>query len=162
ATAGWNVSGLIEMDFAGSRPVDNTPSTQAENRFFHQPRLRRGYVPLDHCDWRIVAGQDKAILAPLDPISLSHVATPLGATAGNLWGWLPQGRIDMNHKLGNASALFQFGVLRPQFADPRLGDVPGIGTSIDGAPGLGERATHPFYQSRVAVSHPMNGSSVTV
>jgi hypothetical protein len=29
------------------------------------------------------------ILAPLDPVSLSHVGVPLGATAGDLWGWFP-------------------------------------------------------------------------
>src|SRR6185295_12274210 len=122
ATAGWNVSGLIEMDFAGSRPVDTTPSTQAQNRFFNQPRLRRGYVQLDHGDWRIVAGQDKAILAPLDPISLSHVATPLGATAGNLWAWLPQARVENRTKFGGTTLLVQAGILAPSFGDARLND----------------------------------------
>ena len=98
-------------------------------------------------------------------MSLSHVAIPLGATAGNLWAWLPQVRLDLTHKMGNASTLFQFGILRPSFADPRLGDLPNggtPGTSLEGAPGLGERATHPFYQSRVAVSYPLNGSNLTV
>jgi hypothetical protein len=155
----WQPSGKLEFDFFGSRPVDNF---LPEGRVLNQPRLRLAYFQFANKDWKITAGQDKAILAPLDPVSLSHVAIPLGATAGNLWGWLPQVRVDMNHKLGNTSTLFQFGVLRPQFADPRLGDLPGVGTSIDGTPGLGERATHPFYQSRVAISHPMNASSLTV
>ena len=38
--AGWNPSGLVEIDFFGSRPVD--PSFQPQNRVFNQPRLRRG------------------------------------------------------------------------------------------------------------------------
>ena len=164
ATAGWNVSGLIEMDFAGSRPVDTTPSTQAQNRFFNQPRLRRGYVQLDHGDWRIVAGQDKAILAPLDPISLSHVATPLGATAGNLWAWLPQARVENRTKFGDTTLLVQAGILAPSFGDARLNDQQGIGgTAVDATfSGNGSRSRQPFYEARVAVSHPMAGRTATV
>jgi hypothetical protein len=107
------------FDFFGSRPVD----TNILGRVLGAPRLRRGYLQLDKGDWRIVAGQDKAILAPLDPISLSHVAVPLGATAGNLWGWLPQVRLEKTHDFAHkTSALVQVGVLRPEFSDSRLGD----------------------------------------
>lgn len=61
------------------------------------------------------------------------------------------------------SALFQFGVLRPQFADPRLSDLPAVGSAVDaGSSGLGERSSSPFYQARVAVSHPMAGSTMTI
>ena len=154
----WQPSGKLEFDFFGTRPVDNNLS---QGRVLNQPRLRFAYFQFAKKDWKITAGQDKAILAPLDPVSLSHVAIPLAATAGNLWAWLPQVRLDATHKFGNASTLFQFGILRPSFADPRLGDLPNPGTSLD-TPGLGERATHPFYQSRVAVSYPLNGSNLTV
>jgi len=155
----WQASGKLEFDFFGTRPVD---TFLQQGRVLNQPRLRFAYFQLAKKDWKITAGQDKAILAPLDPVSLSHVAIPLGATAGNLWAWLPQVRIDATHDFGKASTLFQFGVLRPQFGDPRLSDSPAVGTSIEGAPGLGERSTQPFYQARFAVSHPMSGSKVTV
>lgn len=155
----WQPSAKLELDLFGTRPVDNNLSL---GRVLNQPRLRLAYFQFAKKDWKITAGQDKAILAPLDPVSLSHVAIPLGASAGNLWAWLPQVRLDATHKFGNTSTLFQFGVLRPQFADPRLGDLPAVGTSLEGAPGLGERATHPFYQSRFAVSYPMNGRNLTV
>jgi hypothetical protein len=65
--------------------------------------------------------------------------------------------------------LFQLGVLRPEFADPRLGDtltlnaagnIPGTG-SLDN-PTAGTRSTMPFLQARAALSHPMNGSTATV
>jgi len=154
----WQPSGKLEFDLFGTRPVDNNLS---QGRVLNQFRLRFAYFQLQKQDWKITAGQDKAILAPLDPVSLSHVAIPLAASAGNLWAWLPQLRLDYTHKMGNASTLFQIGVLRPSFADPRLGDLPVVGTSLD-TPGLGERATQPFYQSRVAVSYPMNGSNLTV
>jgi len=163
--SGWSASGLIEMDFFGSRPADT--GLQAQNRFFNQPRLRRGYLQLDKGDWRLVAGQDKAILAPLDPISLSHVAIPLGATAGNLWAWLPQVRIENRHKFGGSTFLVQAGVLAPSFGDNRLNDqssltTTGTGTAIDNFSGNGARARQPFYEARLALSHPMNGRTATI
>jgi hypothetical protein len=159
--SGWNASGLIEMDFFGSRPVDTI--AQAQNRFFNQPRLRRGYLQLDKGDWRIVAGQDKVILAPLDPISLSHVAIPLGATAGNLWAWLPQVRVENRHKFGDTTLLVQGGIVAPSFGDSGLTDQAGInGSAVDFSfSGNGSRGRQPFYQARVALSHPMAGRTAT-
>jgi len=101
----WQPSGKLEFDFFGTRPVDNNLS---QGRVLNQPRLRFAYFQFAKKDWKITAGQDKAILAPLAPVSLSHVAIPLAATAGNLWAWLPQVRLDATPKFGNASTLFQF------------------------------------------------------
>ncbi len=160
--AGWSASGLVEIDFFGSRPVD--PNFQPQNRVFNQPRLRRAYLQLDKGDWRIVAGQDKMVLAPLDPISLSHVAIPLGATAGDLWAWLPQVRVENRHKFGKSTLLVQGGVLRPSFGDSRLTDQSGVnGSAVDSTfSGFGERGRQPFYQARVAFSHPMAGRTATI
>ena len=146
--AGWRASGLFEMDFFGSRPNDGN---QPQSRFVNQPRLRRGYLQLDNGDWRIVAGQDKAILAPLDPISLSHVAIPLGATAGNLWAWLPQARVENRHKFGGSTLLIQAGILAPSFGDGCLNDQVGVGgTALDNTfSGNGSRSIQPFYHQRV-------------
>jgi hypothetical protein len=161
-TNGWNASGLLEMDFFGSRPVD--PTFQPQDRVLNQPRLRRGYLQLDNGNWRIIAGQDKMILAPLDPISLSHIAVPLGASAGDLWAWLPQVRLENRHKMGDTTVLLQAGVLRPSFGDARLADQTGVnGSAIDSTfSGFGERARQPFYQARAAVSHPAAGRTATV
>jgi hypothetical protein len=158
-SGGWNTSGKVEMDFFGTRPVDNN---LPQGRVFNQPRLRFAYFQFGKNNWKITAGQDKAILAPLDPVSLSHVAIPLGSTAGNLWAWLPQVRLDSTHNFGESALSLQAGVLRPQFADPRLGDLPTSGTSLEGSPGLGERASQPFYQGRVALSTPLGGSKLSV
>lgn len=159
--SGWNASGLVEIDFFGSRPVD--PTLQPQDRVFNQPRLRRAYLQLDKGDWRVVAGQDKMVLAPLDPISLSHVAVPLGATAGDLWAWLPQVRVENRHKFGKATLLVQGAVLRPSFGDPRLNDQSGVnGSAVDSSfSGFGERGRQPFYQARVAWSHPLAGRTAT-
>lgn len=133
----WAPSSLLEMDFYGTRPVDNV---QPLNRVLNQPRLRLAYFQLEHNGVKFVFWQDKAILAPLDPIALSHVAMPLGATAGDLWAWMPQVRVDVMHKFGDTGLLFQGGILRPSFGDPRLETPPTASTSVDvGTSGLGER-----------------------
>jgi hypothetical protein len=161
SSSGWVPSALVEVDFFGTRPVD--PTTLPQSRVFNQPRLRVAYFQIQKGDWKFVAGQDRIIISPLDPVSLSHVAVPLGYSAGDLFGWLPQVRVDFTHKFSSdTTTQFQFGVLRPSFEDARLGDQPAVGTSIDSSSGLGERQSQPFYQARLAVSHPMQNSTATV
>jgi hypothetical protein len=156
---GWNPSALLEIDFFGSRTQDTFSS---ENRVFNQPRLRLGYFQLEHRNLKFVFGQDKMILAPLDPVSLSHVGVPLGATAGDLWGWFPQARMDWSSKMGRTGLLMQLGILRPQFGDTKLELSPTSGSVIDlGSSGLGERSTQPFYQGRIAISPPVGKNSAT-
>ena len=156
----WVSTARVELDFFGVRPSD---TFQPGSRVFNQPRLRLAYFQIEKGMWKVTAGQDRAIIAPLDPVSLSHVAVPLAATAGNLWGWLPQVRLDHTHKFGRTATLLQFGVLRPQFGDPALRDLPAPGTAVDSNfSGFGERSSHPFYQARMAVSHPMQGSTATI
>src|SRR5581483_7141213 len=158
--AGWTPSAQVEFDFFGTRPAD---ADLPQDRVLNQPRLRLAFFQLQKGDFKIVAGQDKIIISPLDPVSLSHVAVPLGYSAGDLFGWLPQVRVDYNHSFGKTGALFQFGVLRPAFGDPRLGDQPTSGITLQQAsPGFGERSGQPFYQARVALSHPMQGSAATI
>lgn len=159
--SGWNPSALFEMDFFGARTQD---LFSPENRVFNQPRLRMAYFQLEHKDLKFVFGQDKMILAPLDPVSLSHVGVPLGATAGDLWGWFPQARMDWTHKLGSTGVLVQLGILRPQFGDANLDTAaaPTSGSVIDlGSSGLGERSSQPFYQGRVAVSPKIGSRTAT-
>jgi hypothetical protein len=161
ATAGgWNSSALVEFDFFGPTPVDtNVP----EDRVLNQPRLRKAYFQLQKGDFKLIAGQDDIIISPLDPVSLSHVAYPLGFGAGDLFGWLPQVRVELGHKWAhNTSTLFQFGILRPAFGDARLADQPGASTTVTTSSGLGERASQPFYQGRLAISHPLHGSPATL
>ncbi len=159
SASGWNPSALFEIDFFGSRTQD---TFSAQNRVFNQPRIRLGYFQLEHGHLKFVFGQDKMILAPLDPVSLSHVGVPLGATAGDLWAWLPQARMDWSSKFGKTGLLVQVGVLRPQFGDSKIDTTPTSGTVIDtSSAGLGERTSQPFYQGRIAISPPLRKSTAT-
>ena len=157
--SGWTPSALFEIDFFGSRTAD---TFSPQNRVFNQPRIRMGYFQLEHRNLKFVFGQDKMILAPLDPVSLSHVGVPLGATAGDLWGWFPQARMDWSSKIGGTGLLVQLGILRPQFGDTRLEAAPASGSVIDlGSSGLGERSSRPFYQGRVALSPRVRQTTAT-
>ena len=157
--SGWTPSAEVEIDFFGTTPVD---TDLPEDRVLNQPRLRKAFFRLRKGDFDLVAGQDNIIISPLDPVSLSHVAVPLGYAAGDLFGWLPQVRVDYSHNFGKTGTLFQFGLLRPSFGDPRLGDDPTSGITLTTASGAGERAGQPFYQTRFAVSRPMQGSAATI
>jgi len=164
SSSGWNASALVEFDFFGTRPVD---ADLPEDRVLNQPRLRLAYFQLEKGDFKIVAGQDRIIISPMDPVSLSHVSVPLGYAAGDLFGWLPQVRVDYNHKWASkTSTLLQFGILRPEFGDARLGDQPPASAALDPSggvgSGLGARASQPFYQARAAISHPLHGSAATL
>ncbi len=157
--SGWTPSALVEFDFFGTQPVD---TLLPQGRILNQPRLRLAYFQIAKGNWKILAGQDRIILSPFDPISLSHVAVPLGYTAGDLWGWFPQVRVDYSRKFGKTSVLLQGGVLRPSFGDPRLNDLPVPGSSVNAVfSGYGERSGWPFYQGHISVSHPWRGSAVT-
>src|SRR4029077_6445833 len=147
-SSGWVASGLAEVDFFGTRPSDGTVPLE---RVLNQPRLREAYGQLEHNSFKLVFGQDTALLAPIDPISLSHVAMPLGATAGDLWAWLPQGRAEWKATVGRTGLLLQAPLPPPPVGDPRLETPPTASTSVDvSSSGLGERTTQPFWEGRLA------------
>lgn len=162
SATGWSPSGLVEMDFFGSRPIDL--SLIEQHRIINRPRFRRGYIQLEHGTWRILAGQEQAIIAPLDPVSLSHVAVPLGDSAGDLWGWFPQVRVEKSGSMGSTTLLLQAGVLKPSFRDPVLNDLDEAyaGTPSPTALNFHVRTRQPFYQARAAFSRPKAGAVATV
>ncbi len=53
-------------------------------------RIRRGDVSFDWKNRSIVFGQDKSIIAPLQPTSFARVGVPPLSGSGNLWLWRPQ------------------------------------------------------------------------
>jgi hypothetical protein len=82
---GGRVNGSISMDFyAGSN---------GDNLF----RIRNGDVSFDWANRSITVGQDKTILAPLQPTSFAHVGIPALTGAGNLWLWRPQVKYEERH-----------------------------------------------------------------
>jgi hypothetical protein len=87
-----------------------------------------------------VVGQEVPLIAQLNPVSVAASGTPLFATAGNLWLWLPQARVTFGGFRHNTMAI-QLAVLAPTSGDP----ANAFDTDLDAA----ERSGRPFAQARV-------------
>ena len=92
---GGQVSGTFDMDLWGG-------SASSLN---HLVRLRIATVQLDWKNSTIALGQDKPIIAPRDPDSLSQVAFSPLTSAGNLWLWQPQIRFEQRFALGESAGV---------------------------------------------------------
>jgi hypothetical protein len=76
--AGGRVNGTLTMDFYGG----------SDSAYMF--RIRRGFVAFEWKNRSIILGQDKSIVAPLQPTSFARVGVPPLAGSGNLWLWRPQ------------------------------------------------------------------------
>ena len=79
---GGKVQGFLSMDFYSQ--------TGGYNLF----RIRRGVLSFDWPRRTLTVGQDKPLIAPLEPTSFARVGVPALSGAGNLWLWLPQVRYE--------------------------------------------------------------------
>ncbi len=148
--AGARTRADLQFDLAGGFP--NAPNGAAMGLL----RLRTGTIRLDWANTSIVAGQDQLFFAPLAPTSLATLATPALSYAGNLWGWIPQVRIEHRIVLSEASSFsFQGGIL-----DSLTGDVPD--NSYIRYPTWGELSGQPAYAARVSWSHRAFGQNFSV
>ncbi len=75
---GGRVNGFLSMDFYGGEGSS------------YEFRIRRGVVSFDWKNRSLTFGQDKSIIAPLQPTSFARVGVPPLSGAGNLWLWRPQ------------------------------------------------------------------------
>lgn len=132
---GGAFTGDLDADFYGGQ----LPSSGG--RTFPLARLRtaRGIVRWGGAE--LLVGQESPLVNGLNPASLSAVGTPLFATAGNLWLWLPQLR------LGVASqGRVRFGLQAAMLA-PTSGDAA---AAFDTDYDLAERTQRPFLQARAS------------
>jgi hypothetical protein len=144
-------SAEVKFDFAGAFP--GSPNGVA----LGQLRLRTGAIRMDWADTSIVAGQDTLFFAPLAPTSLASLAVPALSYSGNLWGWIPQIRVEHRSTLAEGKTLsFQAGIL-----DSFSGDVPGSEYYARQA-SWGEQSGQPAYALRVAWTQNVLGQSFTV
>jgi len=143
--AGAKSSGNVVFDFAGGFP--STPNGVN----FGIARMQTASVRLDWQDTSVIAGQDSLFISPLSPTSFASLSTPTFAYAGNLWGWIPQVRIEHRFDLGNQQTVtLQGGILdnlswEPPY-DPYLRTLT-----------AGERSGRPAFAVRTAWSRPVIG-----
>ena len=145
---GAKTTGTVQFDLAGGFP--NTLNGSSFGLF----RLRLANLRMDWDHTSIVAGQDNVFFSPLSPTSFASLAVPTFGYAGNLWGWIPQVRIEHRFDLSNGqNILLQGGIL-----DNLTGDPPYL--SFDRVPQAGERSSQPAYAFRVAWSRNIFGQTL--
>jgi hypothetical protein len=132
--AGAQFAGDLQTDFYGGQ----FPSSGG--RTFPVIRLRVAKALLRWSHSELLAGQDVPLIAQLNPVSVAASGTPLFATAGNLWLWLPQARLTFGGFRPRTAAI-QFAVLAPTSGDP----ANAFDTDLDAA----ERSGRPFFETRV-------------
>ena len=128
---GGKASGTFYMDFWGG-------TSSAGNNLF---RVRTATIDLTWKDTTVSVGQDKPIIAPRDPVSLAQVSFAPLSSAGNLWLWQPQARIEQRFSLSeDAGVRVQAGVYETSEAYPTNG-APAFANTLEKA--------RPAWQGRV-------------
>jgi cell division protein FtsB len=147
---GARTSGSLQVDFAGGFP------TVQNGVNYGYVRLRTGSMRMDWEKSSLVAGQDTVFVSPLSPTSFASLAVPAFAYAGNLWGWIPQVRLEHRFTVSeNQSFLLQGGIL-----DNLVGQPPA--RDYDRGAQAGESSGQPAYAFRAAWVRPLLGRPMTL
>jgi hypothetical protein len=147
--AGAKTSGNLQLDFAGGSP--NSPNGVN----FGLVRLRIASMRMDWKNTSIVAGQDNAFFSPLSPTSFASLALPAFSYAGNLWGWIPQVRIEHRFALSEGQSI----TLQGGIMDNVTGELPSAFAPFAQA---GESSGQPAYATRVAWTRNVFGMPLTL
>jgi len=119
---GGQVRGSIDLDLWGG----------TASSLNHLVRLRVATIQVDWKNTTVTVGQDKPLIAPRDPDSLAQVAFSPLTSAGNLWLWSPQARIEQRFAIGdNAGFRAQASVY--QTSEPSAGVTPQFQSTLSTA-----------------------------
>lgn len=150
SVAGAKTSANFQADFGGG--FTNTWDGVNYGQF----RLRTASMRLDWENTSIVAGQDGLFLSPLSPTSYASLIVPAFNYSGNLWGWIPQLRVE--HRLAMTDK--QNLTLQAGIFDNLTGDFPSA--QYNRSAQAGERSGQPAYGTRVAWSRNVFGQPITL
>jgi hypothetical protein len=96
--AGAKTTADLQLDLAGGfPPVPNGINSGLV-------RLRTATLRMDWTNTSVVVGQDAIFFSPNSPTSFATLAIPALSYAGNLWGWVPQIRVEHRVALGKSRA----------------------------------------------------------
>jgi hypothetical protein len=147
--AGARTHGEVQADFFGGFPDAPNGTTAG------LMRIRTATIHLDWNDTSIVAGQDGLFFSPLSPTSFASIAEPAFAYSGNLWGWVPQIRVEHRINFSDSSALtLQGGIL-----DSLTGERPAYSYYRNAQ--AGEASGQPAYGTRLAWTGSAFGRHLT-
>jgi hypothetical protein len=148
--AGANTTGNLQVDFSGG--FTNAP----DGVNFGLVRLRTASMRMDWKNTSIVAGQDNAFISPLSPTSFASLAVPAFGYAGNLWGWIPQVRVEHRFDLSEGQNI----TLQGGMMDNVTGELPAA--SFERAAQAGESSRQPAYGVRVSWTRTIFGMPLTL
>jgi len=148
--AGAKTTGNVRVDFSGG--FANTP----DGVNFGLVRLRLASLRMDWKNTSIVAGQDNAFISPLSPTSFASLSVPAFGYAGNLWGWIPQVRVEHRFDLSEGQNI----TLQAGLMDNVTGELPSASTERPAQ--AGERSGQPAYAVRVAWTRSIFGMPLTL
>lgn len=147
---GGRVHGSLLMDFFAQ-------NSRTDNVF----RLKTGVLSFDWTRRSLIVGQDKSLIAPLQPTSFARVGIPPLSGAGNLWLWRPQVRYEERIPIAtNTQAILQLGLVQTD-ETYSLGYVPSDIRLETSRPAIQARAEfrHQWQdESRVAVGFAFHSS----
>ena len=148
--AGARTTGNLQVDFSGGF----TDTVDGVN--FGLVRLRIASMRMDWKNTSIVAGQDNAFISPLSPTSFASLAVPALGYAGNLWGWIPQVRVEHRFELSEG----QYITLQGGIMDNATGELPN--STFERPAQAGESSGQPAYAARVAWTRSVFGMPLTL
>jgi hypothetical protein len=119
-------------------------------------RLRTGTVRMDWERTSVVGGMDSLFFSPSYPTSVASLGIPPLSYSGNLWGWLPQLRVEHRFAVSERSILTLSGGL----FDPITGEAPA--NEFLRFPGAGESSRQPGYAARVEWSRTVSGQPLII
>lgn len=132
-TLGGEALADMDVDFYGGQQ----PSSGGRHFPLLRVRTARGFIRWSNAE--VMIGQESPLMNGVDPVSPAAIGTPLFATAGNLWLWLPQARVSAFTQ-GPVRLGWQVAVLAPT-----SGDAAG---AFDTENDRAEASMRPFLQTR--------------
>ena len=148
---GWGeTSGNLQVDFSGG--FTDTPGGVN----FGLLRMRIASLRMDWTNTSVVAGQDNAFISPLSPTSFASLAVPAFGYAGNLWGWIPQVRVEHRFAVRNGQTI----TLQGGIMDNITGELPA--STFERGAQAGENSGQPAYVARVSWTRTVFGMPLTL
>jgi hypothetical protein len=148
--AGAKTSGHFVADFFGEFPETVNGSASGS---LH---IRTGTARMDWSRTSVVAGMDGIFFSPLYPTSFASLAVPALTYSGNLYGFVPQVRIEHRWTPSEYSTV----TLSGGILDPLTGETPP--QEFLRIPGAGESSRQPAYAARLAWSRRVFGQPLTI
>jgi hypothetical protein len=148
--AGAKTTGNLQVDFSGG--FTNT----SDGVNLGLVRLRVASLRMDWKNTSVIAGQDDAFISPLSPTSFASLAVPAFGYAGNLWGWIPQVRVEHRFNLSEGQSI----TLQAGLMDNVTGELPYA--SFERPAQAGESSGQPAYGVRASWTRSVFGMPLTL